>query len=416
VPAILAPLAHPLFRRFFAGQVVSKAGDTLFWVALPWQVILLGGGAAEIGAVLTAALVAQVVFSVIGGVLVDRWPRKRVVVASDVLQGLVVAAAGLLALTGSLTLPGLVALAALFGAFQAIAFPATGAFLPDTVPKEVLGAANSLFQGTTIASSTIGALAGGLLLAWWGPWSAFFANALTFAVSAPLLASIRMAPRTAPRGPPRSVLAEARAGWRYVAATPWLWIGIALFALFNAAEASPRNVLLPVLVGVELGGGAIAFGLVGATFRAGTLVGSFLPGLLPPFKRPGLSGYATVSLVGFLIVGVALSTSVWQVAALYFGQGLCFGVFGVIWSTSIGSFVDERMRGRVISIDMLGSLSLMPVTAALVGGVSLVVGLRPIFLAGGLIVLAIAGVGLASRRARTFGPAAPAEPIPDGPA
>ena len=121
-------------------------------------------------------------------------------------------------------------------------------------------------------------------------------------------------------------------------------------------------------------------------------------------------------MVGFLIVGVSLSTSVWQVAALYFGQGFCFGVFGVIWSTSIGSFVDERMRGRVISIDMLGSLSLMPVTAALVGGVSLVVGLRPIFLAGGLIVLAIAGVGLASRRARTFGPATLAGSSPDGPA
>lgn len=399
-----SPLAHPLFRRFFVGQVVSKAGDAVFFVALPWQVILIGGGAAEIGAVISVALAAQVATSVLGGVLVDRWSRKRVVVSSDVLQGVLVGAAAVLSFSGALTIPLLMFLAILFGAFQAIAFPATGAFLPEIVPTGELASANALFQGTTVGSMVVGSLGAGALLAAWGPWSAFLFDALTFALSVALLASVRAAPKGDAGTAHRSVLAEARAGWRYVAGVPWLWMGIALFAIFNAAEASPRNVLLPVFVGVDLGGGAVALGTVTALFLCGNLVGSFLVGLLPTIKRPGVAGYLTAAFVGLILLGVAAATEVWQVGLLYFGQGLGFGLLTVVWATSVGTFVDEAMRGRVISIDMMGSLSLMPITAALAGGAAALVGLRAIFLGGAVVCMLVGALGLASRRARTFGP------------
>lgn len=406
---VLRPLSRPLFRRFFVGQAVSRTGDFVFFVALPWQVVLLGGAENEIGVLMATFFVAQLLLTLLGGVIVDRVSRKRIVVASDVAQCAMVALAAAFAFAGAMSLALLLLFAVAWGAAQAVAFPALGAFLPETVPKEDLQAANSLYQGATLGAAMVGSVLSGLLVATFGIWSAFAFDAVTFAVSAALLGTLP-SPPPAPRAQARkSVRAEVREGWAYVARIPWLWIAIALFAVINAAEASPRNVVLPVLVGVDLGGGVVGVGLVAAAFMGGWLAGSLIPSLRPDFKRPGVVAYKVAGISGLAVLLVGFSNAVWQVAALYFVHGVAFGVFGVIWSTSVAKFVDERIRGRVISIDTLGSFGLIPVSAALVGFAAAAFGASVIFLAGGAVVLACAAVGLVHGPAHHFGPAPAAQ-------
>src|SRR2546428_13391628 len=93
--SLRAPFRHPMFRRYFAGQAISQVGDFVFFVALPWQVLVLTGSAADLGGVFSGYFAAQLILLIVGGVLVDRVPRPPLVVLSDGLQGLLVGATAL---------------------------------------------------------------------------------------------------------------------------------------------------------------------------------------------------------------------------------------------------------------------------------------------------------------------------------
>src|SRR2546422_11034506 len=101
--SLRAPFRHTMFRRYFAGQAISRVGDFVFSVALPWQVLVLTGSAADLGGVYSTSFAAQLILLLAGGVLTDRVSRRTLVVLSDVLQGILVGAVALLAGTGSLS-------------------------------------------------------------------------------------------------------------------------------------------------------------------------------------------------------------------------------------------------------------------------------------------------------------------------
>src|SRR3989442_7290834 len=263
MPGLRAPFRHPMFRRYFAGQAISQVGDFVFFVALPWQVLVLTGSAADLGGVASTYFAAQLILLLAGGVLTDRVPRRTLVVLSDMLQGVLVGAVAVFAGTSTITIGHMYVFGALFGAAQAFAMPALGAFLPETVPKPDLQAANTLYQGTRSLALIGGPALGALLIALGGTSAAFAFDAISFAVSATLLWSARGgagAPRARERKPP--VIVQVRDGGRYVARVPWLWITILVLAIGNAAEAGPRGVVLPAFVALGRPGGPTANGLL----------------------------------------------------------------------------------------------------------------------------------------------------------
>src|SRR3989442_14173189 len=88
MPSLRAPFRHPMFRRYFAGQAISQVGDFVFFVALPWQVLVLTGSAADLGGGYSTYFPAQLILLLAGGVLTDRVSRPTPAVPSDVLQGI----------------------------------------------------------------------------------------------------------------------------------------------------------------------------------------------------------------------------------------------------------------------------------------------------------------------------------------
>ncbi|HEV8595410.1 MAG TPA: MFS transporter [Thermoplasmata archaeon] len=400
MPVPLEPLRHPTFRRFFAGQAVSQLGDFVFFVALPWQILLLTNSTATLGGVFAAYFVAQLGLLLVGGVIVDRFSRRRLVVLSDILQGVLVAGMAALAYAGTLSVPAVYAFAALFGAAQAFAMPALQAFVPETVPATALQSANGLYQGTRTLMGIAGPALGAALIAVAGTAGAFAFDAATFGVSAALLASARTT--TTVRRRTRSPLAEIREGWRYVARIPWLWITILLFAIVNAAEAGPRNTVLPAFVAVDLGGGATAIGLVLSAQAVGTLFGFLLPGAFPPIRDRGLVAYAMTALIGASILLLGFATALWQVVALAVVHGVAVAVFSLMWATAMMEYVDEDVRGRAFSVDEFGSFALLPISMGACGFLAAAYGASIVFVAGGVLVIACAIVGFLHKPARTF--------------
>lgn len=390
--ALLDAMRHRDFRLFYAGQSVSFLGDMIFFLAMAWQVLELGGTAATLGFVTGAYMAAQVALLLLGGVLVDRFPRRRLILASDIAQGLLAAGLAALAFTGALTIPVLVVLSLAFGAAAALAMPAMGAFLPETVPVHHLASANSLYQGTRTVAMMLGPLIGGFLVAGPGPAAAFAFDAVTFAASVGVTLLIRAG--GTPVAKPWSMLQDTKEGLRYVARQPWLWMTILAFGIINVVEAGPRNVALPLFVSEDLGLDAAAFGLVLSASAAGALVGFLAVGAWTPTKHRGLVGYVATGVGGILLALVAFVQDLATLMALSFVKSACVAVFAIVWETAIGDSVDADVRGRVMSLDMLGSFLLLPFTMAATGLLADAWGPRWTFGVGGLVwaLVALAGV------------------------
>ncbi len=418
MPSLREPFRHPTFVRFFAGQATSLLGDYVFILALPWQVLVLTGSGVDLGVVLAVFSASQVAFLLFGGIIVDRVDRRALVVAMDVISGVLTGALAALGLAGVLQVAHLYAFAVLFGVASAVSMPALSAFLPETVPPAAIQSANSLYQGSRTIASIAGPALGAAIIASaganavLGTAAAFAFDAGTFLVSAALLATARREgnPRPAPEAK-GSMLAQARDGWRYVARVPWLWITVLLFAFVNLAEAGPRNVVLPAYVGVDLGGKEVALGAVLSAAALGSLVGYFAPGFLPPIKRRGLVAYLATAAGGGTLVLWSLTTNLYAIYAVSFLHGLSWSLFGLMWQTALMEQVREDMRGRVFSLDALGSFILLPLSMAGAGALSAAAGPPFVFLVGGLSIVVLAGVGLAYRPAHVFEGPEPREAV-----
>src|SRR5438552_1612613 len=191
LPRIVEPLRHRDFRLLWTGQTVSMVGNFVHGVALPFQILALGGGAPELGlwgAIVSASLL---VFSLFGGAIVDRVPRRTAVLANDLVNGVVVSAIALLSATSQLRVEHLYLEAAVFGAASSFFYPALNALIPELVPPQVLQAGNALRGSSRQIALLAGPVLGGALVAFAGLPLAFAADAATFFVSFAALALAR---------------------------------------------------------------------------------------------------------------------------------------------------------------------------------------------------------------------------------
>jgi MFS family permease len=395
---LFQPLRGRPFRLFWIGQTTSAYGDQVFIVALALQVLRLGGGARQLGLVNAGYGASLVLFSLVGGLVVDRVGRRSVLVASDLARMLVMGWAGAASLAGSLRIGSMAAAALLYGAADAFFWPAKTALLPTLVGREQLLPANSLASAAIRSSLILGPGLGGVLVATAGPGVAFLFDAATFALSAGCLLAIG---RTdAPPAPeeaavpeaPRRLLDDLREGVAEVTRHRWLWVTILLFTFIVLLVLGPEEVLLPVFLAREFDA-ADAYGLVLACAGVGAVGGALLIGVVRPVHR-GLWGYGGAILSACALACYGLANGVWQLAVLAMVWGGGLESLQVVWDTSLQELVRPEALGRVSSLDVLGSLALLPVSFALVGAVADRFGARPVFGVAGLGAAALLAVGL----------------------
>ena len=186
------PLARREFRLLFLARGISFFGSAIAPVAIAFAVLDLTGSASDLGLVLAARVVPQIVFLLVGGVWADRLPRHLVMVASDLLTGGAQAATAALLLTGSAEIWHLIVLQAVGGTAFAFFFPASTGLVPQTVEAPLLQQANAILRMALNAGSIGGAALGGLLVAAVGSGWALAIDAGTFFVSAGFLGVMRV--------------------------------------------------------------------------------------------------------------------------------------------------------------------------------------------------------------------------------
>jgi MFS family permease len=365
----LAPLREREFRLLFVGQAVSLIGSAIAPIALAFAVLDLTGSASDLGFVLAAAWVPQVLFLLLGGVWADRLPRHLVMVGSNVLSGVAQSASAVLLLTGTAKIWHLVACQALRGVATSFFFPASQGLVPQTVPERLLQQANALRGMTRTGTMLFGSAAGGAVVALTNPgWGLAF-DAATYFASAAVLALMRL-PVT--RVAAENVLHELRAGWHEFASHRWLWSIVVAAGFANMGWVAGTGVLGPVVAKRSLGGAA-PWGAIVACEGAGLLLAGVVALRLRP-RRPlfvGCIGFFGGGLLLVLLANLHV-TAVLAAAALLAGFGT--ELFGVLWETALQQHIPLDKLSRVSSYDALGSFVLIPIGFTAVGPIASAIG------------------------------------------
>jgi MFS family permease len=389
-PAVLRPLAHRDFALLWSGQTFSIVGNFVMQVALPWQVLLLTGSAVQVGVVVAINIAANVVFVLFGGVLVDRVPRRRVILVSDFASGAVTSVIAILSATGSLRIEHLYVAGALGGATGAFFLPAITAILPELVPQDVLVAGNALRAFSRQGGRLTGPVLGGLLIAIGGPALAFGFDALTFFVS--FLALVAMSPARGLMSARRGFLSELREGVAFVFSLPWIWVTIALFGVMNTFLIGANAVGIPVLLQEVLAVGPTTFGLVYASQAIGEIAGGLVVGQMR-VRRIGIVMYGFAA-VGGLAMFLLATEQLGAIVASAIVWGVSIVGFGVLWESALQRHVPRELMGRVSSVDWFGSIALGPLGPLVAGAFVATIGPAPLFVAAGIVDLVGCGVAL----------------------
>jgi DHA3 family tetracycline resistance protein-like MFS transporter len=397
---MLAPLKLRDFRLLWTGMTVSLLGDGVFLVAIAWQVYLLSNAPTALAVVGLAMTLPHVLFLLLGGVVSDRIDRRRVMLWADVVRGLAIGTMGLLSVTGTVELWHLMALSALYGAGTAFFGPAFDAIVPDIVPAELLGEANSLDQFVRPAAlRLLGPAVGGALIAAVGVGWAFVVDGASFAVSVVTLLAMHPRPiEREARG--ESAAREIREGFSYVRAHVWLWGTFAAATVAYLLFMGPTEVLVPYVVKNDLGGGAGTLGLVFAMGGVGAIGAAAVMGQRGLPRRFITFMYVAWALATFAVAGYGLATRSWHAmaACLVFNALETAGT--IVWATAKHRLVPTALLGRVASFDWFISIGLVPVSFALTGPVSAAIGVQTTLILAGVLggLVTLAGLFLPGMR------------------
>ena len=332
----------------------------------------------------------------VAGVSADRTSRRLLNAAvSDAGAFCVVqAAVAALLLSGSAELWHLIALMALYGAFEAFFRPAAGGLIPSLVPASELQQANSLIALAQNVGGVLGPALAGALIVLLSPGAAMVVDAATFAVSAAFLLLLREPPHEPhPEEHVPNFLAELKGGFAEVRRRRWMLAFMPAFSAYHLVALPCVLALGAVLADQELGG-AGAWATITVAFGAGTIAGSAI-GLRWKPRLPLQT--ATIAFLGAACQPaiIALAGSTAAIAAFEALAGVAVAIGFAQWETTLGRLIPPRSLSRVTSLDWFATVGAMPLGYALAGPIAERAGLHETMVGASVIVVALFLVALA---------------------
>ncbi len=388
------------FLYLWASQLISQSGDFVFEVALLWLVLQTTGSVLAVGLVVVATLVPTVVLGPFLGVLVDRWHRRAVLLATNVGEGLLVAALSGLVIAHALSLDTLLVLVGVLAAGGQIVRIASGAMIPQSVPLADLGPANGLFSLSGSFNQVIGLSIGGIVVALFGPVLPIEYDALSFFLAAILVALIprRVGAPDGPSGEEGPGFAEQfREGLAFVRRQRFILEAIVLGIVANFF-ANALNALWAPYADLVLHGNSATYGFIGAAVALGAIVGALLAGKLDTRRAAGRYLFGSVAALGGAVLALGVTTSVLLALPESFALGVFLALGNVPLIAAIQAKVPMRLMGRVMAVLMALILASAPFGAYFAGSVAEAVGVGTVFRLSAGVILASAAVGALTMR------------------
>ncbi len=402
MPTVFGDLRHNRsFLNLFAGRLVTNAGDSLYYIAAMWLVFELTGSPVYTG--IAGFLVrAPSALTFLTGPLVDRWALRRVLVSTQLINGLLVLTVPLAAWTGNLSVWVILAVLPLVTLVNQFVYPAQTAALPQLVADDNLAKANSLLSAAYQGADLVFNAASGVLIALVGAVTLFVVDSMTFGLALVLFLGVTVAD-TSPTESQEAVsaddtddntdtadgesadaedpadeaqtdyLGELRDGFTYIRGSllTVLLIGVVVVNFSAGAMFGVMPAFAATL------GGASTYGLLMAAYAGGSLAGTL--GASYVEDRPLGRILVGANVVAGLLMTVALVTP-WFPATLglFFLAFVPIGTFNVLFWTALQSAVDNDLLGRVSSLVTSAATVAVPVGSAVGGPVASAFGSRTV--------------------------------------
>lgn len=359
-----ALLSFPAYRALLISGILTVIAMSAFPVALAVTVLDAGGSATTLGLILAVRVLSGVLMSPIGGVWVDRLPRKTILIVAD----------GFRAIIGSIVVfidPEnismwiLGAIVVLMGISDAFGGPASGAIMPSILPDHLLPAGNVVkgiaFKGSTIAGPGVA----GIIVVSLGTHATYVATSIFFLVGAALLFRINEGAKVASENPQTTFVEEIREGLSVVWYYKWIAAMILMASIQLMMVIGVENVLLPVITKRDFGTASV-YATSAALFSAGGAISAVIC-IKSKVKNPGLVSVVVWGLFVLAPLVLAFPNSRTVIFIAYFIAGFSVGPWEAFWATQVQREVPPEYQGRVFAIDYMGSLGLMPLGMALAG-------------------------------------------------
>lgn len=382
-PPPFGAFRHRNFRLYFAGHLISLVGWWMHQVALPWMVLLLTDSPFYVGLVSMLATLPVTLFSLHGGVVADRFPKRAVVIATQCTAMLVALGLAGIVLADAASLVHLMAAATLLGLVAAFDIPGRQAFLVDMVGKPDLMNAIALNSSAFNASRIVGPAIAGLLIGAVGVGICFLLNGLSYLALIIALVAIRV-PTTPGSTYPTSSWTSISEGLGYIAGSRVVRALLLMLAT-TSIFGFPFQVLLPVVARDLLQGGAVAYGWMLSAAGVGALVGGLGLATFGRHLPKGRVIAIAVPLLGLLVAAFGVVSSLPAAVGVLMLIGFTMLVYTATTNTLLQTLAPDALRGRVMSVYTLAFMGLMPFGALLAGSVAERLGPRVWLIGGGTV-------------------------------
>ena len=400
----LRPLASQDYRLLFTAVGIEVFGTGMWTIVMVFQVLALDDSPLALSAVATGMSLGLFAFSILGGVVADRFSKRRIIITVQGCTAAVMTVVAVLSLTETIELWHVGAASFAMGAGSAFFYPAYSAYLPQVLPPEQLLAANGL-EGALRPSmgQGLGPALGGIVVGMFFPAIGAVIVAASYAIAFILTLFLsRRDELTTVTSPEQrtSVWGDLRTGVNYVARTRWLLWTLIFGSSLALIIQGPIEVLLPFITRDRFEDAESTFGFLLAALGIGGAIGSLVVSSLKLPRRYltfmiACWGGGTLPLA---IIGVA-DNLILMLSALFI-VGAATGAGVVIWGTLLQRLVPLDMIGRVASLDFFVSIAFMPVSIAIAGPLSLLLPIPVIFIIAGIAPPALALIAMLAGRMR----------------
>lgn len=387
----------PRFFTIFGGQALSLFGSSLVQFALVWYLTQQTGSATILATATLVAMLPQVILGPFVGALVDRWNRRVVMIVADAsiaLATLVLAGLFLFDLVQLWHIYAILLVRSLGGAFH---WPAMQASTSLMVPKEQLARVAGMNQTLQGLVSIVAPPTGAVLISLLPTQGVLMIDVVTALLAVvPLLFIAIPQPvreQTQEGSQETSYWQDLRAGFRYVASWPGL-MAIMLLAVLINFLLTPAMSLMPLLVTKHFGLGALELGLTDSLFGIGMILGGVLLGIWGGFKKrvvTSMTGIIGLGL-GIVLTGLAPANMFWMALTGMAIAGFMSPITNGPLHALLQSTVKPEMQGRVMSLISSAAIAMTPLSLAVAGPVSDLIGIRTWYIFGGIFCL-LMGLG-----------------------
>jgi MFS family permease len=380
-PAGLRALNHRDFRIFWTGQGISLLGTWMQSVGQSWLVLELTNSAFLLGVIGALQFAPILLLSIFAGPVVDRLPKRRLIIGTQTVLLLQAFILSVLAWTGHVRYWHVAVLACLLGTVNSIDMPARQTFIVELAGTEDLMNAIALNSAVFNGARIVGPAVAGMLVARYGVALAFFLNGVSFVAVILALLAIRSEGYPHPRRG-TTMLQEIREGIHYAVTTPRVALVLSVLFVVSMLVIN-HSTLVPLLARDVLHQGAQGFGFLMAALGVGALSGAVVLALLRQGRPPVALVVVPAAVACAATAAMAAVHQVWLAALVLLVIGFAQIVFTACSNTTLQLGVPGELRGRMMSLYAFVFAGVSPIGALFVGSIAQAFGTLAAYAAGG---------------------------------